>query len=79
MKTKKCYACKKDIDLDTEKYVVLGTYKGKKQMDENHFHFQCWIDYFNKKIMQRIQKGQEMAMGMVQNVLKGMNVKIQNG
>lgn len=79
MSTKNCYACKQPINLDTDKYVVLGTYKGKKQMDENHFHFQCWIDYFNQKIMARIQKGQDMAMGMLKGALKGMNVKIQNG
>lgn len=78
---KDCEFCDKAIDLERDKYVLLGTYNGtgKAKKSEAFYHFQCWIDHFNSQIMKRIQKGQDMAMGMLKGALGNMNVKIQNG
>lgn len=78
---KKCTFCKSMINTEEDKYVLLGTYNGtgKAKKEEKFYHFQCWIDYFNQQIMTRIQKGQDMAMGMVKKGLSNLNIKIQNG
>jgi hypothetical protein len=78
---KNCHSCKKEIDIKKEKYVLLGTYNGTGKAKDNEifFHFNCWIDYFNAQILRRIQKGQDMALGMLKGALNNMNVKIQNG
>lgn len=74
---KKCYACKKFIDLEKDRYVLLGTYKEGKAMEENYYHFQCWIDFFNQKIIDRIALGQDKAMKMLAGSLKNLKVNIQ--
>ena len=76
---KKCFACHKSIDTEEEKYVLLGTYNGtgKAKKNEDFFHFQCWIDHFNQKIIDRIAIGQEQAMKMLSGTLK--KVRISNG
>lgn len=78
---KDCFNCHKEINLAEDKYVLVGTYngEGKSKNDEVFFHFQCWIDLFNQAIISRIEKGQKMALGMLDHAMKGMNIKIQNG
>lgn len=81
MNKKKCHACGKYIDIDEEKYVLLGTYNGtgKSKNHEAFFHFQCWLDHFNQKIMDRIALGQDQAMKMLGKTLKNLplNLKVQ--
>lgn len=75
---KKCKVCKLDITLSKDKYVLLGTYNGtgKAKKDELYFHFQCWVTYFNERIMQRIQIGTEQVSNIVSSLVnKGLKSK----
>lgn len=80
---KLCHACAKMIDVEVEKYVLLGTYNGtgKSKKHETFFHFDCWRDHFNQKIIDRIALGQDQAMKMLSKNLKNLplNLKVQNG
>jgi hypothetical protein len=81
MNFKKCLVCTKDINLDKDKYVLLGTYNGlkKSKKSEDYFHFSCWIDYFNQKIIDRIAFGQDQAMKILSGSLKNLKIKVQDG
>lgn len=73
---KKCHACGKIIDLEVDKHVLLGTYNGtgKAKKNEDFFHFECWVDHFNQKIIDRISKGQDQAMKMLAGSLKRIKI-----
>jgi hypothetical protein len=76
---KKCLKCGEEIGLEKDKYVLLGTYNGtgKSKKNEDFFHFKCWIDYLNEKIIQRISIGQEHAMKMIDRALKNLKVNVK--
>lgn len=67
-KEKMCEYCKNKINIDNDRYVSLLTNDGKKLIEETYFHIKCWQDYFNDKIIQRVQKGQKMAMNLMGNL-----------
>lgn len=69
-----CLNCGNSIDIEKEKYVLVGTYNGtgKSQKDEQFFHFQCWIDFFNQKIIDRISIGQKKAMELLGGTIKNL-------
>jgi len=76
---KECYHCKRMINLKRDKYVVLSTINIEKQPDEhNYYHFQCWINYFNSKVIEtaknNVMKMQEQVMNspMIKSMLKGI-------
>lgn len=60
-----CERCRISIDIDEEKYVLLGTYEKKKTLGEAYFHFQCWILHFEEKARQKAEA-----------VVQGMSAKI---
>jgi len=49
-----CLNCGKIIFFETDKYVLVGTYKQKEVMEEAYFHFQCWIEYFKSRVQNKI-------------------------
>lgn len=80
MNQKDCFYCKQKIDLDKDKYVLLGTYNntGKKKTNEDYFHFQCFTDWFTNKVTERISIAQEQAMGVLSSAMKNLKLKIKN-
>lgn len=82
---KHCMFCSKEIDLDDkeQQYVLIGTYnRVQKPDDEQYFHFTCFCDWFNKKVLEKAQKNvkamQEKAMGLFNNpMIKGVLSQIQ--
>jgi len=60
-----CQVCKKII-FKEDKSVELNTYKNKKVIDERYFHFNCYLDWFNKCIDDRIN---EVAPKALKNAL----------
>jgi len=72
---KNCVFCNKEIKLIAQKYVLLGTYEKKKPLDESYFHFQCFVEWYNKKVQEKAQntiKGAtEKAVGMFQGMGMG--------
>jgi len=74
-KVVRCKFCKAVVDLDKHKYVLLGTYDGKKVLDEGYFHFDCWIVFFRTKVNEkanvRLDNIKNMAMkgmGLLKNL-----------
>lgn len=62
---KKCEKCKGVINLLKEKYVLLGTYTGTYTNNENYFHWQCFKDYWEKRV-------RTQAENMVKKMAKGV-------
>lgn len=50
-----CEKCKKEIDLDKDLYVSLGTHEGKKLRQMVYFHFNCWRSHFEEKTREKAQ------------------------
>jgi len=71
-KEKICVNCQKIINLDKEKYVLLGTYNGKKVMDESYFHFQCWLEWYNSKVKEKTENTLKDATKKVAGMLGGL-------
>lgn len=68
----KCGFCSNNISLKSDKFVFIGTYNREKGSDEElFFHFQCWVDYFNKCVIQKakadMKKVQEKAISIFNN------------
>lgn len=62
----KCERCKKDIDLDHDLHVTLGTHKGKKTTEMIYFHFTCWRLYFEDKAR---EKAEAVVKGMSERMM----------
>ena len=67
MKNKKiCLKCEMEIDLDKERYVLLGTYEKGKTVNEAYFHIVCWKLHFEEKAR---QKAEAVVKGMQQKIM----------
>lgn len=63
-----CHTCKKGINLKIDHYVQLSTMNRKKSPDDHaFFHFQCFVDYINKKVE---DKAREQVKMMQQKALQ---------
>jgi len=67
--TKKCCEyCKNAINFKKDKFVLLGTYTGKKIDNESYFHFDCFIEWYNKRVLEKatniVQGFQQKAQGL---------------
>ena len=63
----RCQYCQGGISFNSEKYVLLGTYDGKRPIDESYFHFQCYVDFYNKQVKAKAT-----------NMIKGLKDKAMN-
>jgi hypothetical protein len=62
-----CTECFKKINISDDHFVLVGTYNREiSPDDETYYHFQCWVDYFNKcvdhKMRANISYMQEKAL-----------------
>ena len=58
-----CLHCSEKIDIDKDHHVQLNTINRVEKPDEYaYFHFQCWVDYFN----QRVQNKMKSTVSMMQ-------------
>jgi hypothetical protein len=61
MKVKKksmkiCMRCSKFINLKKDHYVLIATCNRKTSPDDySYFHFQCFVDWFNMKVMNKMK------------------------
>jgi len=79
--SKICSFCSKRIFLKRDNFVLLGTYnRVSKPDDEAFFHFQCFVEWYNNKVLEKsrntVKMMQQKALGlfnspMIQNVLAG--------
>ena len=81
-----CLNCQKPVSLLKDKYVLLGTYNrgGNFPDDEVYFHWNCWLDYFNKCVLNKarstVQGMQQQAIQLfnapfIQKVIKGTQIE----
>lgn len=82
-KEMKCFNCSEKIYSD-DHYVLLGTYNCIKLPidDEQYFHFQCFVDWFNEKLSQKmkaqVKRMQDQASHLMENpILAGMISKVK--
>jgi len=70
-----CLHCGQPVNLKKDKYVLLGTFnRGNGLPDENlHFHFICWIDYFNRCVL---NKSRSTVQGMQQQAIQLFNAPL---
>jgi len=64
-KEKICNHCQKHIDLEEEKFVLLGTYQKDNILDESYFHWQCFNLWYNSRVKEKAE-----------NVIKGVSKKV---
>ena len=71
-KEKICNFCQNIINLSKDKHVLLGTYNGELILDENYFHFECFREWYNSKLKEKMQNTMQEAgqkvMGMLKNI-----------
>jgi len=78
-----CFECLKFIDPTKDHYVQLNTINRSYSPDEyTNFHFQCWVDYFNKRVENKmranVQFMQEKAMSLINSpIIKNALSQIQ--
>lgn len=64
--------CQKIIDLEKDKWVLLGTYNGSDVMDESYFHFQCFNSWYNSKVKQKSENTLKDATQKVKGIMGGL-------
>ena len=71
-KEKICNFCQNDINLEKDKFVLLGTYHGDNVLDESYFHWKCFNEWYNSKIIEKtkntIQDATKKVAGMFGNL-----------
>ena len=65
-----CKECEKEIDLSTDKHVLLGTYSGEKIDDESYFHFNCFVKWYNQKVSEKAKNSVSQMQSKVQGLMK---------
>ena len=71
-KEKICSFCKKIINLENEKYTLLGTYNGSSVMDESYFHFDCFSKWYNSKVKEKAENTLKHATQKISSLFGGM-------
>jgi len=78
-----CLECSKFIDIKKDHYVQLSTYNREISPDDHaFFHFQCWVDYFNKRVENKMKANvrfmQERALQLFDNpMIKSLLEQVQ--
>lgn len=80
---KVCEFCLKKIDLKKDYRVLIGTYNRVQKPDqEAHFHFQCFVEYWNNSVTKKakimIEAMQKQALQVFNNpMIKGLLSQIK--
>jgi hypothetical protein len=80
----KCVKCKKPIKESEHRVVISTLNRETKPDDHQHFHFQCWVDFFRDSVNNRsradVEKMRLMAFSLLENpMIRGMVEKIGAG
>ena len=77
MKEVFCERCKQLINRG-EKAAGMHTYEFPKVIDEKYFHFNCFIEWRNEKIIQAGMIAQKKAMKNIMPMIRPMAEEIAN-
>lgn len=73
---RKCLECKKFIDLSKDHYVLLATINRSKSPDEFvYFHINCWVDYFNKRVENKMRENVKFMQEKALSVFNSPEIK----
>lgn len=78
-----CLHCSKYISLKNDHHVQLHTLNRQTKPDDHaYFHFQCWVDYFNIKVENKMKANikfmQERAVQVFEHpIIKGLLSQVQ--
>ena len=75
MAKKICRKCGGEIDLEKDKYVILGTRQGKEVLDDSYFHYDHFVEWFNEKLeakAETIVKNDVAVEDMAKGILDGV-------
>jgi len=78
-----CLECSKFIDIHKDHYVQLSTHNREISPDDYaFFHFSCWVDYFNKRVENKMKANvrfmQERALQLFDNpMIKSLLEQVQ--
>ena len=75
MANKICKRCDKIIK-NNEKGVTWITFKGSKELEKIHFHWNCFLEWRDESITNKAKKIYSETMGKVLPQVKGMIDKI---
>jgi hypothetical protein len=71
-----CLECSKYIDLDHDHHVQLHTLNRSISPDDHaYFHFQCWVDYFNKRVENKMRANVSMMQEQALNLFNSPIIK----
>ena len=83
-----CSKCLNEIKED-ERFVLIGTYELKEKAEDNldvgfvseyFYHLNCWVEYFNQKVIEKLHTSQSQAMDLIkgnpvfQNLIKNASL-----
>lgn len=71
MAKKVCFECDQQINLSTDKHVLLGTYNGDITENETYFHSYCFYKFYNRKVSEKAKNTtasiQQKVQGLISN------------
>jgi hypothetical protein len=71
-----CFECSKFIDPTKDHYVQLSTYNRSFSPDDHaFFHFQCWADYFNKRVENKMRANVRFMQEKAINLFNSPQIK----
>lgn len=71
---KKCVHCNKDVNTSSDKFVTLRTFTGKVIIEDAYFHFKCWKDFYNGKVLEKSKNIVNNIRTMTQNLISEPNI-----
>lgn len=74
-----CSNCYGVIDLEKEKFVLLGTYDHGKSIEEDVYHLECWRAYFKSCVANKVGELKRHAFASVGKVLKDIRGGDESG
>ncbi len=68
----KCSYCNNKITLSEDKFVLLGTYEKEETKDESYFHFDCWIEFYNKQVLAKAKNNVKSFQEKAKKLFAGL-------
>jgi len=69
-----CKECGEVIDVDQDKHTLIGTYNGDHVMDENYFHFDCFVKWYNQKVSEKAKNSVKTMQNKVQGLMENPKI-----
>jgi len=69
-----CYYCGNPI-FNSDKQIILITRKDGKNVEEVGFHFDCWVEYFNKAVTKKAKQNVAIVQKKVTSLVENPMIK----